>query len=101
MKTSIEIAFHPLNAIEVVSQSPPAIEIHQQVATSLVVELATIGPKGEKGATGVGIQGPPGPSTIGGFGIQITALSVGDQLRFAGNNWENTSQTSLTDGGNF
>lgn len=59
MKTSIEIAIQPMNAIEVVSQSPPAIEIHSsKSATTLEVSLATIGPKGETGAPGqlVGVE---------------------------------------------
>jgi hypothetical protein len=101
MTTSIEISTVALNSIQVTSTEPPTIEVQQAAPASLEVSLATIGPKGEQGVPGVGIQGIPGPNTIGGYGFQLAALSVGDQLRFAGNFWENTSSTSLTDGGNF
>lgn len=104
MTTSIEISTVALNSIQVTSTEPPTIEVQQAAPALLEVSLATIGPKGEQGAQGVpgvGIQGIPGPNTIGGYGFQLAALSVGDQLRFAGNFWENISQTSLTDGGNF
>lgn len=58
MKTSIEIALLPLNAIEVVSQSPPEISINSGPVTTLEVALATIGPKGEQGDPGavVGVE---------------------------------------------
>ncbi|MGI9143331.1 MAG: hypothetical protein ACR2IJ_09115 [Fluviibacter sp.] len=107
MTTSIEISTVTLNSIQVTSAEPPIIEVQQVAPASIEVSLATIGPKGEQGLQGVpgvgiqGIQGIPGPNTIGGYGFQLAALSVGDHLRFAGNFWENTSSTSLTDGGNF
>ena len=105
MITAIEISTSALNSIEVNSETVASIDIQPATPATLEVAIATIGPKGEQGVQGVsgaqGIQGIPGPNTIGGYGIQISTLSVGDQLRFSGNNWENTSQTSLTDGGNF
>lgn len=102
MTTSIEISLQPINSIEVTNQSPSEISINGGVATSLEVAIATIGPRGEIGPAGkAGTEGAPGPNTIGGFGIQVAGLSVGDQLRFAGNYWENTQSTALTDGGNF
>jgi len=103
--TAIEVSMQSMNSVDVVSQSPPSIELTQVKPSSISVELATIGPKGETGSVGAegpeGPEGKPGPNTIGGFGIQVQMLSVGDQLRFSGNYWENISQTSLTDGGNF
>lgn len=102
MNTAIEISTVALNTIQVISEAPPTIELQQSIPATLEVSLATIGPRGEPGVQGVpGIQGVAGPNTIGGFGIQVETLSVGDQLRFAGNYWENTPSTSLTDGGNF
>lgn len=100
--TAIEVSMQPINSIDVVSQSPPVIEVAQVTPVSVEVAVATIGPKGETGSAGPeGREGRPGPNTIGGYGIQTQSLSVGDQLRFSGNYWENISQTSLTDGGNF
>lgn len=104
MTTTIEISTNALNSIEVNSQTVASIDIQPVKPATLEVAIATIGPKGEPGIGvpgATGAQGIPGPNTIGGYGIQISTLSVGDQLRFSGNNWENTSQTSLTDGGNF
>lgn len=103
--TAIEVSMQSMNSVDVVSQSPLSIELTQVQPSSISVELATIGPKGETGSIGpegaIGPEGKPGPNTIGGYGIQVQTLNVGDQLRFAGNYWENISQTSLTDGGNF
>lgn len=48
-----------------------------------------------------GPSGPPGPSTIGGYGFNITNLQPQDVLMFGGSAWENTPQTEITDGGNF
>lgn len=105
MNTSIEISIQPTNTIEITSQSQPEISVNAGVGTTLEVAIATIGPRGETGEKGSdGTRGPdgqPGPNMIGGFGIQVSALSAGDHLRFAGSHWENISNTSLTDGGNF
>lgn len=100
--TAIEVSMQPMNSIDVVSQSPPSIDVAQVTPVSVEVAIATIGPRGEAGPAGKeGPEGTPGPNTIGGFGIQVAGLSVGDQLRFGGNYWENTSSATLTDGGNF
>ncbi|MFZ2736614.1 MAG: hypothetical protein WBI20_14790 [Burkholderiaceae bacterium] len=48
-----------------------------------------------------GLLGPPGPSAVGGFPFAITGLQTGDVLQFGGEQWVNTPQTELTDGGNF
>jgi hypothetical protein len=48
-----------------------------------------------------GVTGPPGPSSIGGYGFNITNLQAQDVLMFGGAAWENTPQTEITDGGNF
>lgn len=102
MTTAIEISTVALNSIQVTSEAPSTIELQQSEPVLLEVSLATIGPKGERGNQGnQGVPGVAGPNTIGGYGIQVEMLSVGDQLRFAGNHWENTPSTSLTDGGNF
>ena len=56
--TAIEVSMQPANSVDVVSQSPPAIELTQIQPSSVVVQLATIGPPGEKGDPGetVGVE---------------------------------------------
>lgn len=48
-----------------------------------------------------GPPGPPGPNTIGGYPINITGAQQYDVLMFGVNEWVNTPQTEITDGGNF
>ena len=48
-----------------------------------------------------GVAGPPGPSTIGGYPINVAALQPQDVLMFGINQWVNTPQTEIADGGNF
>ncbi len=48
-----------------------------------------------------GVVGPPGPSAIGGFPINVAGLSNFDALMFLSNEWTNIPQTEITDGGNF
>lgn len=46
-------------------------------------------------------QGPPGPSTIGGFGVVVSNIGDDDVLAVKNGTWVNKPQTQLTDGGNF
>ena len=48
-----------------------------------------------------GNYGPPGPSSIGGFPIDVEDLEKGDLLIFETQNWTNTNKINITDGGNF
>jgi hypothetical protein len=48
-----------------------------------------------------GLVGPPGPNTIGGYPINISDAKRYDVLMFGTNEWVNTPQTEITDGGNF
>ena len=48
-----------------------------------------------------GVAGPPGPNTIGGYPININAVQPHDVLMFGTNEWVNTPQTEIADGGNF
>ncbi len=48
-----------------------------------------------------GVTGPPGPNTIGGYPINITSAQPQDVLMFGTNEWVNTPQTEIADGGNF
>lgn len=49
-----------------------------------------------------GIQGPPGPASIGGLAIALANPAPGDMLTLgADNKWTNVPKTEITDGGNF
>jgi hypothetical protein len=61
-----------------------------------VVEITEVGIQGAKGD-----KGDPGDNYIGGYGVDLQGLAVGDVLQFGGAAWVNTPQTEITDGGNF
>lgn len=48
-----------------------------------------------------GVAGPPGPSAIGGYPINVGPLNQYDVLMFGVGEWVNTPQTEIADGGNF
>lgn len=48
-----------------------------------------------------GVQGPPGPNEIGGYPINVISAQQYDVLMFGVNEWVNTPQVEITDGGNF
>lgn len=48
-----------------------------------------------------GVAGPPGPNAIGGYPINISNAQPKDVLMFGTNEWVNTPQTEIADGGNF
>jgi hypothetical protein len=48
-----------------------------------------------------GVAGPPGPNAIGGYPINIQNATQYDVLMFGVNEWVNTPQTEIADGGNF
>lgn len=48
-----------------------------------------------------GVSGPPGPNTIGGYPINISAAQNYDALMFVSNEWTNIPQTEIADGGNY
>ncbi|CAB5225671.1 hypothetical protein UFOVP746_51 [uncultured Caudovirales phage] len=48
-----------------------------------------------------GVKGDAGPNAIGGYPINITAAQPQDVLMFGTNEWVNTPQTEIADGGNF
>ncbi len=48
-----------------------------------------------------GVQGPPGPNTIGGYPISVATPQNYDALMFLSNQWTNIPQTEIADGGNY
>jgi hypothetical protein len=48
-----------------------------------------------------GIQGPPGPSTFGGYVADVKDPQNGDVVTFKDSKWINVRRTEISDGGNF
>lgn len=48
-----------------------------------------------------GIQGPPGPSGLGGYETEIVAPQSGDLITFSASKWVNIRRVDVSDGGNF
>ena len=48
-----------------------------------------------------GVAGKDGGDKIGGYPVSITAAQQYDVLMFGVNEWVNTPQTEIADGGNF
>jgi hypothetical protein len=83
-----------------VQVTQPIVSIQDVGAQGVQGLQGTQGPQGPQGVQGV--QGTPGPNLIGGFPIQLAAVSPGDLLQFNQSNaWTNAPRQTLTDGGNF
>jgi hypothetical protein len=48
-----------------------------------------------------GVAGPPGPNSIGGYPINVNNPAYRDVVMFGVNEWVNTPQTEIADGGSF
>jgi hypothetical protein len=48
-----------------------------------------------------GVKGADGGDNIGGYPVVITAVQPQDVIMFGTNEWVNTPQTEIADGGNF
>jgi len=48
-----------------------------------------------------GPPGPPGPNSIGGYPINVNNPAYRDVVMFGVNEWVNTPQTEIADGGSF
>ena len=48
-----------------------------------------------------GVKGADGGDRIGGYPVVITAVQPQDVIMFGTNEWVNTPQTEIADGGNF
>jgi len=48
-----------------------------------------------------GVQGPSGNDIIGGYPVNVISPQNFDALMFQNNQWVNTPQTEIADGGNF
>lgn len=75
------------------------IETQQQRKVSSVGVQGPAGIPGTVGATGV--QGPSGGNFIGGYPVIMSGLQTRDVVMFGTNQWNNVSQTEISDGGNY
>lgn len=48
-----------------------------------------------------GVQGRSGADTIAGYPVVMSNIQRNDVVMFGTNQWVNTNQTEITDGGNF
>ena len=76
--------------VTVVDQNNVSVNVVPPARNTITIDRGLIGP-----------VGPPGPNTIGGYPINITSAQQYDVLMFGVNQWVNTPQTEITDGGNF
>ena len=81
------------NVVEIIRDlAPEIVEVFENPQPT-VVEVLAAGPQGP--------SGPPGSSSIGGYGFAIDDAINGDVLGFNGAAWYNRRQETLSDGGNF
>lgn len=78
--------------ISLTPQQPLTVQVTPVATQTIAINRGLIGP-----------AGPPGPNTIGGYGINITSVQNYDALMFrtTTNTWQNVPQEEISDGGNF
>lgn len=76
--------------VTVVDQNNVSVNVVPPARNTITIDRGLVGP-----------PGPPGPNEIGGYPINITGAQQYDVLMFGVNQWVNTPQTEITDGGNF
>ena len=76
--------------VTVVDQNNVSLNVVPPARNTITINRGLIGP-----------VGPPGPNEIGGYPVNITSAQQYDVLMFGTNEWVNTPQTEITDGGNF
>ena len=76
--------------VSVVDQNNVSVNVVPPARNTITIDRGLVGP-----------VGPPGPNEIGGFPVNITTVQQYDVLMFGTNEWVNTPQTEITDGGNF
>ncbi len=77
-------------------------QVVQVVDQGTTVDVKTVKPQIE--VTAVGPQGPRGADAdgkIGGYNVNLNNPQNLDVLQFQSQEWVNSPQTNLTDGGNF
>lgn len=82
-----------MSTIDVIQQPPALVQVVQGAASVVEVLTGPAGPAGPAGAAG--------PNAVAGYPFQVSDLTVGDHLEFAGALWVNVRRETLADGGNF
>lgn len=87
--------------MEVTIQSDKNVDI--TVAPQSAIEVQVVPVASQTIQIDRGIAGPPGPNTIGGYGINVSSPQDYDALMFrtTTNQWTNIPQEEISDGGNF
>ena len=76
--------------VTVIDQNNVSLNVVPPARNTITIDRGLVGP-----------VGPPGPNEIGGYPVNITSAQQYDVLMFGTNEWVNTPQTEITDGGNF
>lgn len=100
MTDKIEIQYVPSGSVDITNDSGVSVDIINQDAVAIELNLAMAGPQGPQGEQGP--QGDPGPdNVIAGYPVVLDDLTQYDVLAFNNNSFTNRKQIELTDGGNF
>lgn len=100
MTDKIEIQYVPSGSVDITNDSGVSVDIINQDAVTIELNLAMAGPIGPQGEQGP--QGDPGPdNVIAGYPVVLDDLTQYDVLAFNNNSFTNRKQIELTDGGNF
>lgn len=100
MTEKIEIQYVPPGLVDITNNSGVSVDIINQDAVTIEVNLAMAGPQGPKGDKGD--KGDPGTDNIiAGYPVVLNDLTQYDVLSFIDNSFTNRKQIELTDGGNF
>lgn len=76
--------------VTVIDQNNVSLNVVPPARNTITIDRGLVGP-----------VGPPGPNEIGGYPVNITSAQQYDVLMFGVNQWVNTPQTEITDGGNY
>lgn len=97
MTDKIEIQYVPSGSVDITNDSGVSVDIINQDAVTIEVNLAMAGPQGPKGDKG----DPGSDDSIAGYPVVLDDLTQYDVLSFIDNSFTNRKQIELTDGGNF
>lgn len=90
--------------MEVTIQSDKNVDITVAPQSAIEVQVVPVASQTIQIDRGIaGPQGPAGPNTIGGYGINVSSPQDYDALMFrtTTSEWTNIPQEEISDGGNF
>ena len=93
----MDVVINPLQHTVEIADGGPTLAL---APAFIRLELAASGPQGPQGVPGP--VGPPGGTTIGGLPVVVSNPQPGDVLQLSeSSTWTNSTQQTITDGGNF